>query len=399
MVTTDSGDVAGVKRSEDEEPARSTWSAAGSRRSGSIPARAPSPAALEAHFGPGHDPCRPGADPRQIEAWEHRHGYPPARRACAPGWCSPTGSTRDGPMIHPLSAIGPMVPFARVPEPGRPARELVRAGQPERRDGLHRPRLSLAGGGLPDLHVGRRPGAEPPSGDRDELRGVVPRVLHRGGREYWFEPGFFAPGRPLERASPAHARPAAAGSPPAAGASGPAADPSGGRRPLDRHDPGDQPGRRRGDLPAPPARFDLRRRAVIGPAPVRSAGGAGVASWPIHRSRPSTGSWRLARRPRDGPALADQPGGPRRRARVPRPPRPRRVEARRPAGRWRGSRPPCTALLAQVPRPRHGADEPGAVRRGEPAGPEAALEGLVGRPADDRDPASSSSARASTSAS
>src|SRR5215208_5056694 len=47
------------------------------------PALAPTPAVIEAHFADYSDPCRPGADPRQIRAWEDRHGFqlPGALRA------------------------------------------------------------------------------------------------------------------------------------------------------------------------------------------------------------------------------------------------------------------------------------------------------------------------------
>ena len=38
------------------------------------------------------------------------------RTACGPGCCSPTASIGGGPLIHPISAIGPMIPFARVPD-------------------------------------------------------------------------------------------------------------------------------------------------------------------------------------------------------------------------------------------------------------------------------------------
>ena len=61
------------------------------------------------------DPCRPGADPEAIAAWEERHGYrlPAGLRA----WLMlSNGLYRSGPLIHPISAIGPMIPFARVPD-------------------------------------------------------------------------------------------------------------------------------------------------------------------------------------------------------------------------------------------------------------------------------------------
>ena len=84
-------------------------------RGGMNPAQAPDPSVLEAGFLALGNPCRPGADPRTIAAWEERHGYrlPAGLRA----WLMlSNGLYRCGPLIHPISAIGPMVPFARVPE-------------------------------------------------------------------------------------------------------------------------------------------------------------------------------------------------------------------------------------------------------------------------------------------
>ena len=61
------------------------------------------------------DPCRPGIEARAINAWERRHGYrlPESLRA----WLAlSNGFYREAPLVHPLTAIGPMVPFASVPE-------------------------------------------------------------------------------------------------------------------------------------------------------------------------------------------------------------------------------------------------------------------------------------------
>src|SRR5438132_10816976 len=79
------------------------------------PSRAPTAADLEARFRDLPDPCRPGADPTELDAWERRHGFalPDGLRA----WLLlSNGFYLRGPLVHPISAIGPMVPFARVPE-------------------------------------------------------------------------------------------------------------------------------------------------------------------------------------------------------------------------------------------------------------------------------------------
>jgi hypothetical protein len=163
--------------------------------------RAPDPAVLAAGFPDGRGACRPGADPREIAAWEQRHGYalPSGLRA----WLMlSNGLYRTGPLIHPISAIGPMIPFARVPG------MIV---QPESWFELGNPNLQTV---CIDLAY-RLPGAGNPiftSGD--DARGSAPRIIARsfeewflellnhGGREYWFDPGFRDFGAPW----PSHRR-------------------------------------------------------------------------------------------------------------------------------------------------------------------------------------------------
>ncbi len=150
------------------------------------PARRPDPAALAGAF---RDAFRPGAEPAEIAAWERRHGFelPAGLRH----WLGLSdGLFADGPIIHPVSAIGPMVPFASVPG-------LV--VQPESWFELGNPNVETV---CLDLAY-RWPGADCPvftSGDDES--GSAPRViatgfdawflgvLAAGGREYWFAPGF-----------------------------------------------------------------------------------------------------------------------------------------------------------------------------------------------------------------
>ena len=159
------------------------------------PARAPTQSQLELGFRGLPDPCRPGADPREIQAWERRHGYalPSALRT----WLTLSdGFYVRGPLIHPLSAIGPMVPFARMPE-------LI--VQPESWFELGNPNVETV-----CIDLGYRwPGAgQPVFTSGDDLTRSRPRViatcfeswflevLHSGGREYWFAPGFADLGDP-----------------------------------------------------------------------------------------------------------------------------------------------------------------------------------------------------------
>ncbi len=159
------------------------------------PGRAPTPAALEAHFGAGKAPCRPGADPRQIEAWENRHGYRLTEGLRA--WLVlSNGFYAGGPMIHPLSAIGPMVPFARVPEILVQPESWFELGNPNVETvcidlAYHWPK-----GDCPIFTSGDDRARSRPRVIATSFEEWFLRVLHRGGREYWFEPGFFALGDP-----------------------------------------------------------------------------------------------------------------------------------------------------------------------------------------------------------
>src|SRR4051794_38380719 len=159
------------------------------------PALAPTPAALQEHFGPLSDPCRPGADPQQVEAWERRHGFrlPAGLRA----WLRlSNGFYLNGPLIHPLSAIGPMVPFASVPD------LLV---QPESWFELGNPNVETVcidlgyrwpGGDFPIFTSGDDQSHSRPRVIASSFESWFLEVLNRGGQEYWFEPGFVDLGAP-----------------------------------------------------------------------------------------------------------------------------------------------------------------------------------------------------------
>jgi len=157
----------------------------------------PTAAELSARFRGLPDPCRPPAGVRDVDAWEERYGYP-LPLALRAWLVLSNGFYVHGPLIHPLSAIGPMVPFARVPG-------LV--VQPESWFELGNPNVETV---CIDLAY-RWPGGGPPvftSGDDETaspLRIIAPsferwflQLLGHGGREYWFEPGFADLGDPWE---------------------------------------------------------------------------------------------------------------------------------------------------------------------------------------------------------
>ncbi|MGO9465910.1 MAG: SMI1/KNR4 family protein [Isosphaeraceae bacterium] len=148
---------------------------------------APGPGAIAAGFQAEPSPCRPGALPRAIADWEDRHGYrlPAGLRS----WLLlSNGLYRLGPLIHPISAIGPMIAFARVPEMIVQPESWFELGNPSTQTICIDLAYRLPGGGCPIFTSG------------DDLARSTPRIIARsfdewflelirqGGREYWFDP-------------------------------------------------------------------------------------------------------------------------------------------------------------------------------------------------------------------
>jgi hypothetical protein len=149
--------------------------------------RRPRPSVLAASFHHDAETCRPPAEPGEILRWELRHGYqlPDGLKA----WLTLSdGLYTTAPLIHPLSAIGPMVPFARVPglivqpeswfELGNPNRETICIDLGYRHPGGGSPVFTSG-----DDEQGSRPRIITPSFEEWMLR-----LLVEGGREYWFDP-------------------------------------------------------------------------------------------------------------------------------------------------------------------------------------------------------------------
>ena len=164
-------------------------------RLGIDPSRAPDRYALETGFPEALEPCRPGASPAAITAWEGRHGYrfPAGLRA----WLQlSNGLYRSGPLIHPISAIGPMIPFARVPEMIVQPESWFELGNPSFQTVCIDLAYRLPGGGHPIFTSGDDALGSPP---RIIARGFEEwflELLRQGGREYWFDADFEGYGAP-----------------------------------------------------------------------------------------------------------------------------------------------------------------------------------------------------------
>jgi hypothetical protein len=144
---------------------------------------------LDTGFAARTDVCRPGADPRAVTDWEVRHGYklPPGLRA----WLMlSNGLFGTGPIIHPISAIGPMVPFARFPDLIVQPESWFELGNPNLQTVCIDLAYRLPDGGCPIFTSGDDAAHSPP---RIIARGFEEwflELLKHGGREYWFDPGF-----------------------------------------------------------------------------------------------------------------------------------------------------------------------------------------------------------------
>jgi hypothetical protein len=158
---------------------------------------APDPAVLGTAFGGVVDPCRPGADPSSIVAWEERHGFqlPEGLRL----WLLlSNGLYRSGPVIHPIFAIGPMVPFARVPDMIVQPESWFELGNPNLQTICIDLGYRLPGGGHPIFTSGDDASASPPRIIARSFDEWFLELMRQGGREYWFEPGFADFGEPWE---------------------------------------------------------------------------------------------------------------------------------------------------------------------------------------------------------
>jgi len=152
---------------------------------------------LASTFAANVEPCRPGADVRTICDWERRHGYrlPAGLRA----WLMlSNGLFGMGPLIHPISAIGPMIPFARVPDLIVQPESWFELGNPNLQTVCIDLAYRLPDGGYPIFTSGDDAAHSPPRIIARSFEEWFLELLRQGGREYWFDPDFSDFGDPWQ---------------------------------------------------------------------------------------------------------------------------------------------------------------------------------------------------------
>ena len=167
-------------------------------------ALAPDPLALEAGFPTSQAATRPAESPQAISSWEDRHGYnlPLGLRT----WLMiSNGLYRTGPLIHPLSAIGPMIPFARMPGMIVQPESWFELGNPNLQTICIDLAYRLPGAGNPIFTSGDDSRNSPPRIIARSFEEWFLQLLRNGGREYWFDADFEDYGSPW----PSHLRHAA----------------------------------------------------------------------------------------------------------------------------------------------------------------------------------------------
>jgi cell wall assembly regulator SMI1 len=143
------------------------------------------------------DPCRPGADAREIVAWEVRYGrrLPDGLRA----WLMISdGLVGSGPLIHPLRALGPMDPLPRHREMVAPPAGWFELGTlADQTIGIDLA-YSLPGGGCPIFTPGDDVSASRARIIARNFEEWFLNLLSSSGQEYWLDPEFDDFGDPWE---------------------------------------------------------------------------------------------------------------------------------------------------------------------------------------------------------
>ena len=164
--------------------------------SGVDPDLRPTPAQLDAGVWTGTQHARVGTDLPRLLSWERRFGYtlPDSLK----NWLRLSNGFygEGGPLIHPLSAIGPMIPFARIPGMIVQPESWFELGNPNMETVCIDLAYRWPGGDFPLFTSGDDQRDSPPKLIAPSFTAWFLRLLHRGGAESWFDPGFPALGDP-----------------------------------------------------------------------------------------------------------------------------------------------------------------------------------------------------------
>lgn len=141
------------------------------------------------------EPTRPPAHPQSIVAWEGRHGHQLPRGLRA--WLALSdGLYRAGPLIHPLTAIGPMIPFATMNGLIIQPESWFELGNPSVETVCIDLAYQWPNGDCPIFTSGDDETGSPPRIIASSFESWLLRLLQEGGREYWFDPDFTSLGDP-----------------------------------------------------------------------------------------------------------------------------------------------------------------------------------------------------------
>ena len=146
--------------------------------------------------------------PALLDDWERRHGFTLPRGLRAWLRLSDGFYPESGPAIHPIAAIGPMVPFARVPGLLVQPESWFELGNPNEAETIC---IDLAyrwlpGGDAPVFASGDDQTGLPPRIIAPSFEAWFTRLLRERGRPYWLDPDFVGLGDPWaehRRRSPA----------------------------------------------------------------------------------------------------------------------------------------------------------------------------------------------------
>ncbi len=134
----------------------------------------PSRGALEQRVSRERAFVSTGGGSAAIADWEERHGYQLPHGLQA--WLRlSNGLFGGGPYIHPITAIGPMVPFARVPGMVVQPESWFELGNPNRQTICIDLAYRLPGGSYPIFTSG------------DDEMGSPPRIIARSFEEWFLE--------------------------------------------------------------------------------------------------------------------------------------------------------------------------------------------------------------------